>query len=69
VAFIPGTTPPIALTVGPSGSDYSLDRGHTWTAIVTPPGLHALGFGRGGRAGWAVGRDGLIAKLTLPERR
>ena len=68
VAFIPGTTPPIAITVGPSGSDYSLDLGHTWTAIATPEGLHALGFARRGRAGWAVGRDGLIAKLTLPER-
>lgn len=68
VAFIPGTRPPVALTVGPSGSDYSLDLGHSWTPIATPAGLHALGFARRGRAGWAVGRNGLIAKLTLPER-
>jgi photosystem II stability/assembly factor-like uncharacterized protein len=64
VAFVPGTSPPIAVAVGPSGSDYSFDMGRTWTPIVTPAGLHALGFAKSGRAGWAVGRDGLIAKLT-----
>jgi photosystem II stability/assembly factor-like uncharacterized protein len=65
VAFVPGTSPPIAITVGPSGSDYSLDLGRTWTPIVTPAGFHALDFARRGRAGWAVGRDGLIAKLKI----
>jgi len=69
VAFVPGTRPPIAVTVGPSGSDLSLDLGRTWTPIVTPAGFHALGFARKGRAGWAVGRDGLIAKISgLPGR-
>ena len=69
VAFVPGTRPPIAVTVGPSGSDLSLDLGKTWTPIVTPAGFHALGFARQGRAGWAVGRGGLIAKVSgLPER-
>ncbi len=67
VAFIPGTSPPVAVAVGPSGSDYSLDMGRTWTPIVTPAGLHALGFAKSGRAGWAVGREGLIAKLIRPE--
>jgi photosystem II stability/assembly factor-like uncharacterized protein len=67
VAFVPGTTPPIAVTVGPSGSDFSLDLGKTWAPIVTPAGFHALGFARKGRAGWAVGRNGLIAKLKLRE--
>jgi photosystem II stability/assembly factor-like uncharacterized protein len=68
VAFIPETPAAIALAVGPSGSDYSLDLGHSWTPIATPAGLHALGFAKKGHAGWAVGRDGLIAKLTFRER-
>lgn len=67
VAFIPGTKPPIAITVGPSGSDLSLDLGRTWTAIAAPAGFHALAFAKRGRAGWAVGRDGLVAKLELRE--
>ncbi|MBN2265011.1 MAG: oxidoreductase, partial [Candidatus Aminicenantes bacterium] len=69
VAFVPGTTPPMAVTVGPTGSDYSLDLGRTWTPIDgTPVGLHALGFAKRGRTGWAVGRDGLVAKLeAYPE--
>jgi photosystem II stability/assembly factor-like uncharacterized protein len=65
VAFVPGTAPPIAITVGPSGSDFSLDLGRTWTPIVTPAGFHALDFARRGRSGWAVGRAGLIAKLKI----
>ena len=69
VAFVPGTKPPIAVTVGPSGSDLSLDLGRTWTPIVTPAGFHALAFAKKGRAGWAVGRAGLIARISgLPER-
>jgi photosystem II stability/assembly factor-like uncharacterized protein len=67
VAFVPGTAPPIAVTVGPSGSDFSLDLGKSWSPIVTPAGFHALGFAKKGRAGWAVGRNGLIAKLKLRE--
>jgi photosystem II stability/assembly factor-like uncharacterized protein len=63
VAFIRGTKPPLAVTVGPSGSDYSLDLGKTWTPIPAPVGLHALAFAKKGQAGWAVGRNGLVARL------
>ena len=65
VAFIPGTDPPVALTVGPSGSDLSADLGQTWTPIASPAGFHALSFGKKGRAGWAVGKNGLVAKLEI----
>lgn len=68
VAFVPGTRPPVAVTVGPSGSDFSLDLGRTWAPIETPAGLHALAFAKKGRAGWAVGRNGLIARLDLARR-
>jgi photosystem II stability/assembly factor-like uncharacterized protein len=65
VAFIPGSTPSTAVTVGPSGSDYSIDAGSTWIPIEGPSGFHALGLARTTPAtGWAVGRNGLIAKLS-----
>jgi len=66
IAFVPGTAPVMAVSVGPSGSDYSLDRGASWTPLSGPSGFHALGFARSGKAGWAVGMGGLIAKLRLP---
>jgi photosystem II stability/assembly factor-like uncharacterized protein len=65
VAFVTGTKPLIAVTVGPSGSDFSLDLGRTWTPIVTPQGFHTLAFAKRGQAGWAVGRSGLIARLKI----
>ncbi|HSQ79212.1 MAG TPA: YCF48-related protein [Candidatus Bathyarchaeia archaeon] len=65
VAFVPGTKPPVAVTVGPSGSDLSRDLGRTWTPIEGPTGFHSLSFAKRGRTGWAVGRSGLIARLTL----
>jgi len=69
VAFIPETKPPIAVAVGPAGSDYSLDLGRSWTPIVTPAGLHALSFAKKGRAGWAAGRNGVIARLEGFDRQ
>lgn len=63
VAFVPGARPPVAVTVGPSGSDLSRDLGRTWTPIEGPAGFHSLSFAKRGRAGWAVGRNGLVARL------
>lgn len=65
VAFAPDAKPPLAVTVGPSGSDISLDRGRTWTPLAGPAGFHSLSFAKKRRAGWAVGRNGLIARLVL----
>jgi photosystem II stability/assembly factor-like uncharacterized protein len=65
VAFVPGARPPVAVTVGPSGSDLSLDLGRTWAPIIGPEGFHALAFAKKGRTAWAVGRNGLIAKLEI----
>lgn len=64
-AFVPGARPPVAVAVGPSGSDLSRDLGRTWTPIDGPEGFHSLSFAKKGRAGWAVGRNGLIAKLRF----
>ncbi len=65
VAFVQGTKPPIAIAVGPSGSDYSLDLGRTWMPSTGPAGFHSLSLAGRGRTGWAVGRNGLIARLEL----
>jgi photosystem II stability/assembly factor-like uncharacterized protein len=65
VAFVPRSRPAVAVTVGPSGSDLSRDLGRTWTRIDGPVGFHALSFAKRGRTGWAVGRNGIVAKLAL----
>jgi photosystem II stability/assembly factor-like uncharacterized protein len=59
IAFTDG----MFITVGPSGSEYSTDRGLTWHAIEGP-GFHTLSIGEGGMdAVWAAGRDGRVGKL------
>ncbi|HPW17554.1 MAG TPA: YCF48-related protein [Candidatus Aminicenantes bacterium] len=65
VAFVPGSKPPVAVAVGPSGSDISLDLGRTWSPVAGPAGFHALSFAKRGWAGWAVGRGGLVARLLF----
>jgi photosystem II stability/assembly factor-like uncharacterized protein len=67
VAFVPGTSPRMAVTVGPSGSDYSLDRGRTWAPMPGPEGFHSASFARTGKTGWAVGKGGLIARFAFSE--
>ena len=65
VAFVPGARPPIAVAVGPSGSDLSIDLGKSWAPITGPAGFHSLSFAKKGRTAWAVGRNGLVAKLEI----
>ena len=65
VAVLPGTSPPHLIAVGPSGSDLSRDGGRSWTPIPCPSGLHSISFSEKGGAGWAVGRNGLIAQCVL----
>jgi hypothetical protein len=61
VAYVPGTPGLALVAVGPSGSDYSLDAGASWTSIGTT-GYHAISVVA--TFGWAVGEDGRIAKFT-----
>lgn len=61
VAYVPGTVGPTLITVGPTGSDYSLDGGRSWTSL-SATGFHSASFAGASRAGWAVGEKGLIAK-------
>jgi photosystem II stability/assembly factor-like uncharacterized protein len=60
VVFIPGKNMPTLITVGPSGSDYSVDGGNNW-ARLGADGFHSTSFA-GSSSGWAVGEAGRIAK-------
>ncbi len=64
VAYVPGTKTPTLIAIGPSGGDYSLDDGRTWTAI-DGPGFDTFSFARGKQIGWGAGAEGKIGKLTL----
>jgi photosystem II stability/assembly factor-like uncharacterized protein len=59
VAYAPGAS--TLVTVGPSGSDYSMDGGASW-APIGGAGYHAVSFAPSG-AGWAVGEGGRIARF------
>ncbi len=62
VTYIPGTKTLIAL--GPSGGDYSIDDGRTWTTIEGP-GFHTFSFAPGKQIGWGAGENGAIGRLAF----
>jgi len=64
VAFAPAAAGNLAVAVGPSGSDVSTDMGRNWAPLAGPAGFHSLSFAATGRAAWAVGKNGLIARLS-----
>ncbi|HSB09489.1 MAG TPA: glycosyl hydrolase [Blastocatellia bacterium] len=69
VAYVPGGARRSLVAVGPSGSDYSIDDGRSWMGLGTT-GFHALSLAREGFAGYAVGEEGRIAKMSaIPARR
>ena len=68
VIRVPGLSPPLFITVGPNGSDYSRDLGKTWVPIAGPSGFHGAGVSRKDGSVWAVGREGLIAKMEIKGR-
>lgn len=67
VARVQGTRGPTLVAVGPSGSDYSIDGGRTWTPLGSE-GFHALSVARGGEVAWAVGENGRVARLDSPAK-
>ncbi len=52
------------LAVGPAGSDWSTDDGHSWTP-AGGDGYDAVSLAPGGAIGWATGAGGRIASVTL----
>jgi photosystem II stability/assembly factor-like uncharacterized protein len=67
VARVEGTRGPTLISVGPSGSDYSVDGGRTWTPLGSE-GFHSVSVARGGEVAWAVGENGRVARLDEPSR-
>jgi photosystem II stability/assembly factor-like uncharacterized protein len=65
VTYVRGTVGPTLIAVGPSGSDYSLDGGNSWTSIGAD-GYHTASFAGPINAGWAAGEGGSIAKYVGP---
>jgi photosystem II stability/assembly factor-like uncharacterized protein len=61
-AWVPGARQPAAVIVGPGGAAFSRDAGSSWIALDTL-GYWAVGFASP-RAGWAVGPNGRITKLS-----
>lgn len=62
VTYVPGTRALVA--IGPAGSDYSVDDGHTWRPI-TGPGFDTFSFARGEKLGWGAGAGGAIGRLNF----
>lgn len=62
-AYVPGTSQPIVIVVGPQGMDYTLDLGNTWASLDTT-NYWAVGFADP-TAGWAVGPEGRITGIRL----
>jgi len=60
--YVPGATRPTVVAVGPTGSVSSHDDGVTWTPIDSL-NYWSVGFASP-RAGWAVGTQGRITKLS-----
>lgn len=51
------------LITGPSGSEYSVDKGHSWMKI-SGVGFHTLDVGKDGVV-WAAGSGGRIGKIVI----
>jgi photosystem II stability/assembly factor-like uncharacterized protein len=64
VGYVAGTATPTLLSVGPSGSDISVDDGRTWGPIEGP-GFDTFSFVRGKRIGWGSGARGILGRFTM----
>jgi photosystem II stability/assembly factor-like uncharacterized protein len=63
VAWVP-TTPSSYVAAGPSGVDWSVDDGRTWTS-ASVAGVDTVSFAPRTRAGWGAGDRGRLAKLLI----
>ena len=51
------------LVIGPSGAEFSVDCGASWTAAPIKD-IHSISLCPGGTTGWGVGADGKIVRFT-----
>ena len=64
LAYVPGGDGRTVVATGPGGAAWSADEGVRWQALEGVLGYWAVGFA-GPSAGWLVGTDGRILKLTF----
>jgi photosystem II stability/assembly factor-like uncharacterized protein len=64
VAYVAATKTPALVAIGPSGADYSLDDGQTWSPIEGR-GFDTFSFAPGKSSGWGAGANGALGKLTF----
>jgi photosystem II stability/assembly factor-like uncharacterized protein len=64
VAYVPGVKTRALVALGPSGGDYSLDDGQTWSPLEGR-GFDTFSFIPRKSIGWAAGASGGIGKLTF----
>lgn len=64
VAYVPHEGKFLLVAVGPSGSNYSMDEGLTWTQI-SEVGYHTMSTGGSVASVWAAGAEGRVAKLEV----
>jgi photosystem II stability/assembly factor-like uncharacterized protein len=64
VAYVPGAKTPALIALGPSGGDYSLDDGQTWSPIEGR-GFDTFSFVPYQPTGWAAGANGALGKLLF----
>ncbi len=62
-AYVPGSTWPILVAVGPGGASFSPDHGRSWTTLDSA-GYWGLGFAAPG-TGWLVGPDGRVTRVRF----
>ncbi len=60
--YVPRTKSPVVVAVGPRGAVYSRDNGTSWT-VIDAMNYWSVGFASP-RAGWAVGFNGRVTKLS-----
>jgi photosystem II stability/assembly factor-like uncharacterized protein len=64
VAYVPGMKTPTLVALGPSGGDYSLDDGQTWSPMEGP-GFDTFSFAPQKSTGWAAGANGALGKFLF----
>jgi photosystem II stability/assembly factor-like uncharacterized protein len=64
VAYVPGAKKPALVALGPSGGDYSLDDGQTWSPIEGR-GYDTFSFVPHKPTGWGAGAGGALGKLVF----
>ena len=64
VAYVPGAKTPALIALGPSGGDYSLDDGQTWSPIEGRS-FDTFSFAPHKPMGWAAGANGALGKLLF----